>query len=119
MTAVTLKFDEDKYNEDKRKFVIKMTLPESWMKKPVSKIIKHYVKKFNESNGDDPIDAAKCRLIVDREAAILADAAPIGPNVTPGAELTIKLMPEHTVHPADAEEAERIRAREAAEANSK
>ena len=45
MTSVTLKFDEDKYNEDKRKFVIKMTLPDSWSKKPCSKIMKHYVKK--------------------------------------------------------------------------
>jgi hypothetical protein len=118
MTSVTLKFDEDKYNEDKRKFVIKMTLPDSWSKKPCSKIMKHYVKKFNESNDDDPIDIAKCRLIVDREAAILAPDAIIGANVRSGDELTIKLAPEHSVHPADVEEAERVRAREAAEAES-
>jgi len=139
---VTLKFDEDKYNEDKRKLIIKMTLPASWASKPVKKIIKHYIKKFNDSNPESPIKADDCRLIVDREqcasarvhararaaagaraapraaraAGILSPTALIGPNVKKGDELTISLKPEHTVHPADIAEAERLREKSRAEA---
>ena len=34
---VTIKFDEDRYNEDKRVFVVKMSLPASWAAKPAAK----------------------------------------------------------------------------------
>lgn len=64
---VMIKFDEDKYNEDKRKLILRMTLPVSWHTKPISKIIKHYVKKFNDSNPDGKLKADQLRLIIDRE----------------------------------------------------
>ena len=68
---VTIKFDEDRYNEDKRVFVVKMSLPASWAAKPAAKILKYYVKKFNENYPDDPVDAAKCRIMIDRDRTII------------------------------------------------
>ena len=68
---VTIKFDEDRYNEDKRVFVVKMSLPASWAAKPAAKILKYYVKKFNENYPDDPVDATKCRIMIDRDRTII------------------------------------------------
>ena len=102
---VTIKFDEDRYNEDKRVFVVKMSLPASWAAKPASKILKYYVKKFNENYPDDPVDASKCRITIDRDRTIIDLATPVATAVAPNDELTISLDPDHELHEADLHEA--------------
>ena len=102
---VTIKFDEDRYNEDKRVFVVKMSLPASWAAKPAAKILKYYVKKFNENYPDDPVDAAKCRIMIDRDRTIINLETPVANAVAPHDELTISLDPEHELHEADLHEA--------------
>ena len=102
---VTIKFDEDRYNEDKRVFVVKMSLPASWAAKPASKILKYYVKKFNENYPEDLLDSAKCRIMIDRDRTIIDLATPVASAVAPNDELTISLDPEHELHEADLHEA--------------
>jgi len=92
-----------------------MGLPASWAPKPCSKIVKFYVKKFNERYPDGPIEAARCRLVADRDRTIIKLDQPIAEQVQPHDELTIALAKDVSVHPADVAEAE-LQARLAAEA---
>ena len=82
-----------------------MSLPASWAAKPAAKILKYYVKKFNENYPDDPVDAAKCRIMIDRDRTIINLETPVANAVAPHDELTISLDPEHELHEADLHEA--------------
>lgn len=73
-----------RYNEDKRVFVVKMTLPASWAAKPCAKLVKQYVKKFNEAHGSDPVSAADCRLMVDKEQSFIEMSATVGGGARKG-----------------------------------
>lgn len=102
---VTIKFDERGYNEDKRVFDVKLGLPASWASKPAAKIIKYYIKKFNEAYPDDPVDVTKCRIVLDKDRTVIDPAASVASAVQPGDELTVSLNPSHELHAADLHEA--------------
>ena len=74
---VTLKFDEDKYNEDKRKLIIKMTLPASWASKPASKLAAAIAKAANAKPGGVKI-APECLALFAGDGAPIPPDAPIG-----------------------------------------